>query len=134
MKKLFLFTIAFLLSITLFAQKSKIKTKYYYALGWEHLPMPEQSATNKQPLVSNIFGLRCEEDRQPNKTGITNELNDYYRAYLSKSRRFNGLNRAIAFGPFDTWDEAEKHRRKSIADYNQNWRPILLTDFSVGCD
>lgn len=40
----------------------------------------------------------------------------------------------IAFGPYDTWDETEKRRRKSIADYNQNWNPILLRDFSVSCD
>lgn len=134
MKKLFLLAVALLLSVFVFAQKSKIKAKYYYAVAWEYLPMPDQSETNIQPLVSNVFALRCREDKQPNKTGITNELNDYYKAYLSKRRGFNGINRAIAFGPFDTWEEAEKQRRKSIVDYNRDWEPILLRDFSAACD
>lgn len=134
MKKLLILTIALLLSVVVFAQKGKIKAKYYYAVAWEYLPMPDQSETNIQPLVSNIFAMYCREDKQPNKTGITNELNDYYEAYLSKSRGFNGINRAIAFGPFDSWSEAEKHRRQSIADYNKNWEPILLRDFSAACD
>ena len=82
MKKLFLLAAALLLSVFVFAQKSKIKAKYYYAVAWEYLPMPDQSETNIQPLVSNVFALRCREDKQPNKTGITNELNDYYKAFV----------------------------------------------------
>lgn len=85
-------------------------------------------------MVSNIFSTRCKEDWQPINTGITNELNDCYKAYYGKRRGFNGLNRAIAFGPYDSWDEAEKHRRKNIADYNQKWNPLLLKDFTAGCD
>lgn len=134
MKKLFILSATFLLSVAVFAQKGETKTNYFYAVGWEYLPMPNQSAANIQPVVSNIFSTRCKEDHLPNNTGITNELNSFYSAYYGKRRGFNGLNRMIAFGPYDTWDEAEKHRRKSIADYNQNWNPILLRDFSVSCD
>lgn len=133
MRKILVLAVILLFGIAVNAQKSKIQTKYYYVVGWEYLPMPHQSATNIQPVVSNILGLRCEEDRQPNNTGITNDFNDYYIAYFSKIRGFNGLNRMIAFGPYDTWDEAERYRRKSIIDYNRNWSPILLKDFSTGC-
>ncbi|MGV0927106.1 hypothetical protein ACTS9K_08055 [Empedobacter sp. ULE_I145] len=134
MKKRFIFTVTFLLSVAVFAQKGETKTKYFYAVGWEYLPKADQSLSNRQPVVSNVFATRCKEDYLPIDTGITNELNSFYSAYYGKRRGFHGLNRMIAFGPYDTWDEAEKHRRKSIADYNQNWNPILLRDFSVSCD
>jgi len=134
MKKLFIFTATLLLSVAVFAQRGESKTKYFFAVGWEYLPMTDQSASNIQPVVSNIFSTRCKEDRQPYETGITNELNNFYKAYYSKRRGFNGLNRMIAFGPYDTWDEAEKQRRKSIGDYNRDWDPLLLRDFSVSCE
>lgn len=134
MKKLFIFTATLLLSVVVYAQKGESKTNYFYAVGWEYLPIPNQSLSNMQPVVSNIFYTRCKEDYLPIDKGITNELNDFYSAYYGKRRGFNGLNRMIAFGPYDTWDEAEKDRRKRIADYNRDWNPLLLRDFTVSCD
>lgn len=134
MKNGLISAVLLLLSSMVLAQAEKSKTKYFYAVGWEYLPTPNQSLTNLQPVVSNIVSIRCKEDYLPMEKGITNELDAYYTAYYSKYRGFNGLNRKIAFGPYDTWDEAEKDRRKRIADYNQQWTPLLLKDFTFGCD
>ena len=63
MKKLFILSATLLLSVAAFAQKGETKTNYFYAVGWEYLPMPNQSAANIQPVVSNIFSTRCKEDQ-----------------------------------------------------------------------
>ncbi len=134
MKKIIIFTLLLFWSIATFSQKSEGKTKYFYAVGWEYLPLLNQSLVNKQPVVSNVFATYCKEDDLSIDKGITNELDDYYTAYYGKHRGFSGLNLKISFGPYDSWNEAEKYRRKSIADYNLKWNPLLLKDFSVSCD
>lgn len=135
MKKFLILTIALFFSATLFAQqKQRTKTKYFYVVGYEYLPAPSQTTKNSQPIISNVFSTRCKEDYLPIKTGLENEFNDYYKAFLSKQRGFRGLNRMIAFGDFETYDEAEKERRKSIAFYNRDRNSILIKDFTAGCE
>lgn len=126
---------ALLFSAVLFSQQiQRPKAKYFYVVGFEYLPTPTQSAKNSLPIVSNVFSTRCKEEYLPIKTGIENEFNAYYRAYLGKQRGFGGVHRMIAFGDFETYNEAESERRKSIALYNRDWDPILVEDFTAGCE
>ncbi|MGK6351514.1 hypothetical protein [Parapedobacter sp. DT-150] len=135
MKKLKLAFVAFLLaqSAITFAQE-KSETVYFYAVGWEWLPQTEAAKLNTQPVVSNVVRINCNGYTSNSSLGVDNQLVEYYEAYHAKQRGVRSLNRTIAFGPYDTWDEAEKARRKDIADYNQKWRPLILQHFKYLCE
>ena len=134
MKKLFLCFIVVLFSNATFAQQNT-KTKYFFVKGWEYTtPGFKNNLPKAQPVYSNVFSTTCKEDYQPIKTGIENEFSDYYAAYLSKSRGYDFLRPVYVFGPYETYEETEKERRKQIAKDNYTHEPIIVKDFSVSCD
>ena len=120
------------ISFNLFAQENR--TVYFYATGWEYLPQTDAAKYNSQPVVSNVVRINCKGYIYDSSLGVSNQLDDHYSAYHAKQRGFMGLNRTIGWGPFDTWEEAEKDRRKKIADYNFENKPLLLIDFRYLCD
>ncbi|MEO6684236.1 MAG: hypothetical protein ABIN48_15535, partial [Ginsengibacter sp.] len=97
-------TFMLLNTTTAFTQSS---TVYFYAVGWEYLPQTEAAKLNAQPVVSNVVRINCKGYIYNSSLGVDNQLSDYYKAYHAKERGYLGLNRTIAFGPYDSWDEAE---------------------------
>ena len=131
--KFLLAAILLLNTMCIFAQRSS-ETVYFYALGWEYLPQTEQAKLNAQPVVTNVVRINCHGYTSNSSLGVDNQLVDFYKAYHAKQRGFMSLNRTVAMGPFSTWDEAENHRRKSIADYNYRWNPLVLHYFKYLCE
>jgi hypothetical protein len=129
-----LFVACLLLQVsTAFSQKQS-ETVYFYVVGWEYLPQTEHAKLNAQPVVSNVVRINCGGYTSNSSLGVDNQLVDHYKAYHAKQRGFMSLNRTIAFGPFDTRDEAENHRRKNIAEYNYKWNPVVLQYFKYLCE
>jgi len=131
--KILFATILLLQTTYFFAQKSN-ETVYFYAVGWEYLPQTEHAKLNAQPVVSNVVRINCGGYTSNSSLGVDNQLVDHYKAYHAKQRGFMSLNRTIAFGPFDTRDEAESHRRKNIGDYNYKWNTLVLQHFRYLCE
>lgn len=135
MRKILFIAVTVLISTAALAQNN-YKTKHFFVYGWEYtsaIPGNEPKA-KAQPVVSNVFTTRCTKDYLPNKTGLENEFSDYYAAYLSKSRGYSMLRPLYVHGYYDTYEKAEKERRKVIADLNYKSDPILVKDFSASCD
>lgn len=131
--KLVLATFLLLQGVAVFAQK-KSETVYFYAVGWEYLPQTEAAKLNAQPVVSNVVRINCHGYTSSSSLGVDNQLVEHYTAYHAKQRGFMSLNRTIAFGPYDTWNEAEKHRRANIAEYNLKWDTLVLQYFRYLCE
>lgn len=102
--------------------------KYYVPTIWEH----QYNKAGGEPIITNV--IKFDADCPGATTQIANDLNTFYMAYYSKSRGFSGTNRNIIYGPYDTYDAAEKERARIIADKNYNWTPLLIKDFSTSCD
>ena len=130
--KLFLAAVLLLVTSNILAQRTG-ETVYFYAIGWEYLPQTEHAKLNAQPVVSNVVRINCQGYISNSSLGVDNQLVDFYKAYHAKQRGFMSLNRTVAMGPFTTWDEAENDRRKSIANYNNRWNPLLLNYFKYLC-
>ena len=135
MKKLLFIAVSVLISTAAFAQNSA-KTKYFFVYGWEYKAYVAGNtpATKAQPAISNVFSTNCKDDDKPMKIGIENEFSDHYAAYLSKNRGFDMLRPLYVYGDFESYEEAEKERRKVIADLNYKSDPIFVKDFSVSCE
>jgi hypothetical protein len=129
-----LFVACLLLQVsTAFSQKQS-ETVYFYAVGWEYLPQTEHAKLNAQPVVSNVVRINCGGYTSNSSLGVDNQFVEHYKAYHAKQRGFMSLNRTIAFGPFETSDEAENHRRKNIGDYNYRWNTLVLQHFRYLCE
>lgn len=83
-------------------------------------------------VISNVVRTTCISFRESGK-GVTNQFEEFYKAYYARQRGFSGLVRATAFR-FDTRDEAERKRRQLIGDHNRNDNPLIIDRFSYLCD
>jgi hypothetical protein len=102
------------------------KPQYCVAVGWEYMG----NDLDSQPVISNVVYVDC---KYYEGMHVTNELNSYYTAYYAKNRGSYGLKQMVAFN-YDTRDAAIRKRRELVANYNQKWNPLLITDFTVTCD
>lgn len=114
-----------------FAQRDAKKTEYWVVKGYE-----ARWDGGRQELgdavISNILRTNCE----PGDTGVTNQFNEYYRAYYAQGRGYSFLVRQIAFGPYRSWEEAEKQKRELLVSQSRSRYPNFLSidRFSYLCD
>lgn len=105
------------------------KTKYYVAIVWLY---NDNDYQEERPCVSNVVKLTC---RYQNTDAVSNQFHDFFNAFVKNRRGYNISPGGITVFRYDTYDEAEKQRRKWIADYNNSdWDTLLVHDFSVLCD
>jgi hypothetical protein len=104
----------------------KDKPQYCVAVGWEYM----DNDLDSQPVISNVAYYDC---RFYNEMHVTNELNSYYSAYYAKNRGSRGLKQIVAFS-YDTRDAAIRKRRELIAEYNDQWNPLLIDGYTITCD
>ncbi|CAM3813561.1 hypothetical protein FLCU109888_02820 [Flavobacterium cucumis] len=125
----FAFILAIILvSLLLVVFKFRTSYKYYVPVAWEH----QQGKTGGQPVITNV--VKLPSDCPAANAQITNDLYDYYKGSLSKKRGFTGLHKAAIKGPFDKADQANKIRSALIREFDDEWNPLLVTDFATFCD
>ena len=108
-------------------EKNKTEDKPYYCvvIGWER-----SSSVKGQPVISNVAYFDC---RFYFDVHVSNELQTFYQAYYAKNRGTIGLELMTVYH-FETRDQAIRKRRELVAEYNNNWNPLLITDFTITCD
>lgn len=125
---LLLFASSFLVSAKLSAQKQE--TQYWVVIAYESR-YENYRQINGSAVISNVVRTSCPEYGK----GVSNQLNEYYKAYYAHQRGFSGLSRAVTFGPYKTWEEGERQRRKLLIQHNQDRYGFLVIDrFSYLCD
>ena len=81
--------------------------KYYYATG------QNTSLKKTYRSTSNVFSLDCE---RVDFSTIGGKFSDYYKKEYSQST--TDYITGFCYGPFPTYQEAEKNRQKRIDDQN----------------
>ena len=125
-------------SITLHAQAEN-RTQYWVVRAYE-ARYENYQQVNGSAVVSNVVRTNCPRlvrmGARVGGTAVFNQFNEYYKAYYTRQRGYSHLSRSITFGPYNTWEEAERERRKLIANHNQRdrERPLLIDRFSYLCD
>lgn len=120
-------------SIEAHAQRNAKKTEYWIVKGYEsRYDANMRKSVLGDAVYSNVFQTSCE----PGGTGVTNQFFEYYNAYYAKRRGYTGLVRQIAFGPYDTWEEAEKQKRELLAKQSRSSYPnyLYIDRFSYLCN
>jgi hypothetical protein len=117
-----------ILSGSAFVSKNNLKDKpqYCVAVGWEYM----SNAEDTQPVISNIAHYDC---TIINTMHVENELSSYYGAHYKKSRGSFGLKKTVAFC-YDTKDQSIRKRRELFAEYNRDWNPLIIENFSIMCN
>ena len=108
-------------------EKKKTEDKPYYCvvIGWE-----QSSSVKGQPVISNVASFDC---RFYFDVHVSNELQTFYQAYYAKNRGTIALELMTVYH-FETSDGAVRKRRELVAEYNNNWTPLLINDFTITCD
>ena len=130
-KKAFIVAAVMIMILVCFAfsskEKKKTEDKPYYCvvIGWE-----QSSSVKGQPVISNVASFDC---RFYFDVHVSNELQTFYQAYYAKNRGTIALELMTVYH-FETSDGAVRKRRELVAEYNNNWTPLLINDFTITCD
>ncbi len=115
------------------------KTQYWVVRAYE-ARIDNYQQVNGSAVISNVVTINCPRiDRMGPRVGgiaVFNQFNEYYKAYYARSSGYSHLSIHVSLGPYTTWEQAERERRKLVANHNQRdrERPLLIERFSYLCN
>lgn len=104
--------------------------RYGFCVGREQA----KAGGKNQPVVSNVYKFTCGDEQYPKEYIIEGQFNTYYEAFFKSNRNTMYIKDKLKF-MYNSYSEAEKGRRETIAKYvNNGDDPLLMEKFYVLCD